>query len=114
MHIYLMDLTVFQWCSDKEIYNNFVKGLCSDPSEGWYDGQIGFLEKYAIPLATRSQIFFNCEFSCKIINLAQANLALWKEHGVDASLIMANGIKEGKGESHVLEKLYSLQDLDHA
>eukprot|EP00956_Cyclotella_meneghiniana_P023283 scaffold45025_cov74-Cyclotella_meneghiniana.AAC.4 len=98
----------------KEIYNNFLKGLCADPSEGWYEGQIGFLEKYAIPLATRSQIFLNCGFSSKIINLANTNLALWKEHGVEASLIMADGIKEGDGESHVLEKLFGLQHLDHA
>ena len=109
-----MFLTSIQWCSDKEIYNNFLKGLCADPSEGWYEGQIGFLEKYAIPLATRSQIFLNCGFSSKIINLANTNLALWKEHGVEASLIMADGIKEGDGESHVLEKLFGLQHLDHA
>jgi atrial natriuretic peptide receptor A len=92
----------------KEIHNNFSKGLCSDPSEGWFEGQIGFLEKYAIPLAIRSEIFLNQEFSHNLINLGRANLALWINGGVEASSIMADGVTNCENEDTVLQKLYAI------
>ena len=93
---------------DKEIHNNYSRGLCPNPKDGWFEGQIGFLEKYAIPLAMRAQLFLNQDFSELIINLGRANLALWKDHGVQASLIMANGIENGEDENKVLEMISSL------
>jgi hypothetical protein len=92
----------------KEIHNNYSRGLCPNPKDGWFEGQIGFLEKYAIPLAMRAQLFLNQDFSELIINLGRANLALWKDHGVQASLIMANGIENGEDENKVLEMISSL------
>ena len=106
-------LVVLSFCyefilTDKEIYNNFSKGLCSDPSEGWFEGQISFLEKYAIPLAIRSQVFLSQEFSQNIVNLGRANLALWINHGVEASSIMADGVTNCESEDRVLQKLYDI------
>ena len=98
----------FLFFTDKEIHNNFSKGLCSDPSEGWFEGQIGFLEKYAIPLAIRSEIFLNQEFSHNLINLGRANLALWINGGVEASSIMADGVTNCENEDTVLQKLYAI------
>jgi hypothetical protein len=94
--------------SDKEIYNNFSKGLCPNPKEGWFEGQIGFIEKYAISLATRSQIFFDQEFSNQLLSNTKANLDLWKNYGAEASLIMAKGVEDAEAESKVLESLYDL------
>eukprot|EP00804_Cyclotella_cryptica_P029732 CCRYP_015206-RA/>CCRYP_015206-RA protein AED:0.12 eAED:0.12 QI:301/0.92/0.93/1/0.85/0.8/15/353/1031 len=95
----------------KEIHENFTKGLCPDPSVGWYEGQIGFLEKYAIPLAIRSQIFFTKEFSQSLVDLGHANLICWKDHGIVASSIMVTGVKENENENLVLKRLYCLQNI---
>jgi hypothetical protein len=97
--------------SDKEIHENFTKGLCPDPSIGWFEGQIGFLENYAIPLAERSQRFFSEEFSHRLVCLGQANLACWKDHGFEASSIMLTGVHENESENSVLEKLYCLPNI---
>jgi hypothetical protein len=92
----------------KELHHNFTKGLCPDPSDGWSGGQIGFLEKYAIPLAKRSEVFFNKAFSENLINLGKTNLSLWKVHGSEASSIMAKGVQCNEAENEVLKKLYDL------
>jgi hypothetical protein len=88
-----------------------LKGLCPDPKEGWFEGQIGFLEKYAIPLSSRSQRFFHQEFADGIINLGRANLALWKVLGVEASSIMTKGVEDGESEEKVLGLLYALREI---
>lgn len=97
--------------ADQEIHSNYRRGLCPDPSEGWFEGQIGFLEKYAIPLATRAQVFFHQEFSDRLVGLGRANLALWKELGVQASSIMEQGVRSGENENEVLKNLYSLHQI---
>lgn len=88
-----------------------MKGRCPDPQEGWFEGQIGFLEKYAIPLASRSQEFFHQEFATDLVNLGRANLALWRILGVEASLIMTNGVENGDNEDKVLGTLYALHEI---
>jgi hypothetical protein len=38
----------------QEMYSAFLSGRCdNDPSEGWYQGEIGFFDHYIIPLAMK-------------------------------------------------------------
>ena len=53
-----------------------------DPSEGWYEGELGFFDYYIIPLAKKLK---ECGVfgvsSDEYLNYAQANRAEWETKG---------------------------------
>lgn len=102
---------VVHFNSDKELHVCFSKGQCEDPRDGWYQGQIGFLDKYVLPLAKRSQIYFEKEFSDAIVNNGLMNMQLWMKYGIRASAVMLEGIVNDTNESEVLLQLYELPSL---
>ena len=68
-----------------ECYQAFLNGRADkDPSEGWYEGELGFFDYYIIPLAKKLK---ECRVfgvsSDEFLNCAEANRAEWKEKGAD-------------------------------
>jgi len=94
----------------KEIMACYQKGLCPDPTDGWFKGEIGFFTFYIIPLAKRTQLFFDKEFGRMLVKGAKDNLILWKEHGEKAAELMAEGFKNGTSEASVLEQIRALPE----
>lgn len=107
-HTHFLLLPTF---TDKELYECYKKGLCGDPREGWFQGQVGFLDKYIIPLAKRSSIYFHQDFSESLVNNGLTNLAMWMAHGKQATDIMTNATDDNEKESGVLQRLYELPTL---
>lgn len=92
----------------KEIKSCHDRGLCDDPTNGWYDGQIWFLVNYVIPLATRFKTYFTSSFGHDLVKQAERNLHQWKIHGGQASKRMADAVIRGDGESKTLAEIYLL------
>jgi hypothetical protein len=71
----------------------FCEGrMKDDPCKFWYKGELGFLDKYVIPLATKLK---DCNIfgvsGEEYLNYAVRNRAEWKERGQE---IVENMIKE--------------------
>ncbi|KAL7552126.1 hypothetical protein ACHAWF_018244 [Thalassiosira exigua] len=98
----------------KEINDCFQRGFCADPLNGWYEGQIGFLEHYILPLASRSSIYFDEDFANALIENGNNNLELWKMYGQKATSLMvaATHTDESEPEDMTLVKLYGLPSLE--
>ncbi|KAL9184127.1 hypothetical protein ACHAXT_002213 [Thalassiosira profunda] len=94
----------------KEINDSFEKGLCDDPRGGWYQGQIGFIENYILPLAKRSGIYFE-SFGEELVENVVVNKEIWTKHGGEATEIMIAAVEGGDDESSVLLRLYELPSL---
>ena len=67
----------------REMYKAFKDGRAEkDPSEGWYEGELGFLDFYIIPLAKKLK---ECGVfgvaSDEYLNYAQANRLEWEKKG---------------------------------
>ena len=92
----------------KEIKSCHDRGLCDDPTNGWYDGQIWFLVNYVIPLATRFKTYFTSSFGHDLVKQAERNLHQWKIHGGQASKRMADAVIKGDDESKTLAEIYRL------
>jgi len=78
----------------KECMFRYEKDLTSDPSPGWYEGQVQFLINYVIPLAKRMEYIFDDidgMNSLKLSKNAEGNLKRWKEEGHVISAIFRNG-----------------------
>ena len=66
-----------------ELYSAYKSGRAStDPSEGWYKGEIGFFDFYIIPLAKKLE---SCGVfgvsSHEYLNYAQSNREEWVREG---------------------------------
>ena len=66
-----------------ECYRGYLEGrLEKDPSEGWYQGELGFFDYYVIPLAKKLK---DCEVfgvaSDEYLQYAEANRREWEEKG---------------------------------
>eukprot|EP00984_Skeletonema_dohrnii_P009306 scaffold3549_cov110-Skeletonema_dohrnii-CCMP3373.AAC.8 len=92
----------------KELMDCHRKKLCDNPRETWVQGQIAFFDKYIIPLAERCHTFFPDEFGDAIITNAMNNLKLWTMFGIQATNIMALGVRNDEREDAVLMELYGL------
>ncbi|CAB9509228.1 Receptor-type guanylate cyclase gcy [Seminavis robusta] len=71
-----------------EMYGAFLDGrLEKDPSEGWYQGEIGFFDFYIIPLAKKLETcgVFGVS-SDEYLNYAQQNRSEWVAKGEDIVL----------------------------
>jgi hypothetical protein len=97
--------------TDKEIHECFKKGLCADPREGWYQGQIVFTDKYVIPLSKRSRRFLQGGFSDKLLHNGLTNQNIWMKHGKLATEIISNAVEEDEEEFDVLQRLFELSAL---
>jgi hypothetical protein len=63
------------------MYNTYLAGrVDKDPSEGWYQGELGFFDFYIIPLTKKLR---DCGVfgvsSDEYLNYAQDNRAQWEE-----------------------------------
>lgn len=92
----------------KEIHECHRKKLCDNPRETWVQGQVAFFDKYIIPLAERCRTFFPEEFGESLISNAMNNLKLWTIFGVQATNMMALGVRNDEREDTVLMELYGL------
>lgn len=96
----------------KELNECFKKGFCGDPRDGWFEGQVGFIQHYILPLARRSEVYFDKPFADAPANNTLGNLQAWKQVGVRATAIMVNGgDDEEEAEEETLRKLYELPSL---
>ena len=97
----------------KELNDCFKRELLDDPRGGWFEGEIGFLNFYILPLARRSQIYFDEDFANDLVNNGLNNLNLWKRHGVRATAIMVAAADDSEEcEEETLRKLYELPSLE--
>jgi hypothetical protein len=78
-----------------EMYTAYLDGRSDcDPSKIWYDGEIGFFEKYIIPLATKLR-----DSGCygvsgdEFLSYATSNLEEWKLRGHEVVASMMEKIK---------------------
>ena len=66
-----------------ECYKAYVDGRADkDPSEGWYEGELGFFDFYIIPLAKKLKECGCFGVSCdEYLNYATANRKEWEAKG---------------------------------
>jgi len=68
-----------------ELYRSFKLGyIVDDPTDGWYEGQIGFFDNYVIPLAMKlreSGVFG--VLGDEYLTYAQLNRTEWEQKGLD-------------------------------
>ena len=62
-----------------ECVQNHTQGHGDDPRPGWYDGQIGFLEGYILPLAERCNALIP---QCELTKGTRRILRMWKRDGM--------------------------------
>lgn len=81
----------------RELYKAYREGRAvKNPSEFWYEGEIGFFDFYIIPLAKKLR---DCGVfgvtSDENLNYAMQNRALWVENGPS---IVADMLKRAEAE----------------
>jgi 3'5'-cyclic nucleotide phosphodiesterase/Adenylate and Guanylate cyclase catalytic domain len=86
----------------KEMYRAYREGRAEkDPSEFWYNGEIGFFDFYIIPLAKKLK---DCGVfgvsSDEYLNYAEQNLAEWKSKGEQVVQEMIRKVKDEYGEGN--------------
>mmetsp|Transcript_23696 Transcript_23696/g.49203 ORF Transcript_23696/g.49203 Transcript_23696/m.49203 type:complete len:103 (+) Transcript_23696:1176-1484(+) len=86
-----------------EVYKAYAQGRAEkDPSESWYQGEIGFLDFYVIPLAKKLK---DCGVfgvsSDEYLNYALMNRAEWERRG---RTIVAENVEIAKKEFRHLLK----------
>lgn len=92
----------------KEIHTCFKRGLCDDPKEGWYQGQMVFMDKYVIPLSKRSKRFLQSGFSEKLLRNGLTNRKIWMEQGKVATEIISKAVEADESEVDVIQRLIEL------
>lgn len=93
----------------KELHESWKKGYCEDPQVGWYQGQIGFIDNYILPLAKRSQAYVEKDFGDALVANVLRNRNRWVECGVKATEMMASGADlSAELENDVLARLSKL------
>lgn len=80
-----------------EMYKAFIEGRATkDPSEFWYQGELGFFDYYIIPLAQKLQ---ECGVfgvsSDEYLSYAQCNRQEWEKRGRSVVLEMVEAAKKG-------------------
>ncbi|CAJ1969922.1 unnamed protein product [Cylindrotheca closterium] len=77
-----------------ELRKAHAMGRGADPTDGWYNNQIGFLEAYLLPLARRLDDtgVFGTERGGIFANIVMANRERW---GVEGVSLTANVIRKG-------------------
>ena len=89
-------------CLFKEMYNAYCEGrLAKNPSEFWYNGEIGFFDNYIIPLAKKLKdcnVFGVSSDEC--LNYALQNREEWKNRGeqIIAEMMQEFGVREHQEE----------------
>jgi hypothetical protein len=80
----------------RECYQAYLDGRAeTDPTEGWYKGELGFFDFYIIPLAKKLK---DCGVfgvsSDEYLSYATANREEWEKRGEDMVAQMAANIKK--------------------
>ena len=83
----------------KECLDNFWAGHGDDPRPGWYNGQIGFIEGYILPLAERCSTLVP---HCELAEGARQIVCKWKESGeaFTAQLIQQSAVEDFERSSN--------------
>jgi class 3 adenylate cyclase len=81
-----------------ELYKAYIEGRAEkDPSEFWYEGEIGFFDFYIIPLAKKLK---DCGVfgvsSYEYLDYAERNRAEWKAKGQDVVESMVESVKRSQ------------------
>jgi class 3 adenylate cyclase len=81
-----------------EMYKAYVEGRAEkDPSECWYEGELGFFDFYIIPLAKKLK---DCGVfgvsSYEYLDYAERNRAEWKAKGQDVVESMVESVRRSK------------------
>jgi hypothetical protein len=84
----MQHFTVYQkWnmCLLTEMYDAYQSGRTStDPSDGWYEGELWFFDNYVIPLATKLRQCKEFGVSCdEFLDYAKDNRMEWELKGRD-------------------------------
>jgi hypothetical protein len=95
-HVYLK----WNQCLFQEMYRAYVEGRAEkDPSEGWYQGELGFFDFYIIPLAKKLK---ECGVfgvsSAEYLDYAEKNRKEWEERGQE---VVEELKKEVRGSSSI-------------
>jgi hypothetical protein len=109
---------VFQKWNERlfhEMYQAFLDGrLEKDPSEGWYQGEIGFFDFYIIPLAKKLETcgVFGVS-SLEYMSYAQANRQEWvlKGENIVKSYLVSYETKKAQIQSKCREQLVRAHNL---
>ncbi|KAL9181073.1 hypothetical protein ACHAXT_009878 [Thalassiosira profunda] len=105
-------LTYVKWNERlyKEMWAAFASGRAEkDPTEGWYEGEIGFFDGYIIPLATKLKecgVFGNA--GDEYLGNALRNKAEWIEKGEAIVAEFEAKIKRASAYSHTSTKTLSV------
>ena len=83
-----------------EMYKAYVEGRAeTDPTEGWYMGEIGFFDFYIIPLAEKlRECGAFCVSSDEYLDYARMNRNEWEKKGRDVVAGYVKKYKEVKGD----------------
>jgi hypothetical protein len=91
----------------KELYRSYTEGHSDkDPSEGWYEGEMGFFDYYILPLAKKlSDCGVFGVASHEYLNYAEQNRREWEAKGKS---VVAEFIKEIEAETFAKKAQKSL------
>ena len=85
----------------------------TDPSNNWYQGEIGFFDFYIIPLAKKLKDCGVFGVSCdEYLNYAQRNRALWIQKGQEIVANMVEQYRQDTDKKRASVKLDNIQDAD--
>jgi 3'5'-cyclic nucleotide phosphodiesterase len=84
----------------REMYSAFQEGrMGTNPSDFWYQGELGFFDNYIIPLARKLK---DCNVfgvsSDEYLNYAEQNRAEWEVRGQEIVAEMVNDVKRKEGK----------------
>ncbi len=95
----------------KELMDCHKAGLIPDPSTNWAMAQIGFLQNYVIPLASRCEIIFGEDIaSLNLVENATLNMGRWEVDGEAITAIFISSWERDESESDILENCITLEE----
>uniref|UniRef100_A0A7S2EGV0 guanylate cyclase n=1 Tax=Ditylum brightwellii TaxID=49249 RepID=A0A7S2EGV0_9STRA len=84
----------------EECFVNYLNERGIDPRNGWYEGQIRFLEKYVMPLATRCESLMH--LSCPLTTGVQSILGRWRLEGAEWTEQMIEELWRKKDSTEII------------
>lgn len=94
----------------KELMNGFVLNRGENPSVGWYENQIKFLDFYILPLAKNLGVMgvFEESVGGMFAKCVKSNLARWIEEGARATDLMIKEEQEERGGNSLAKQVETL------
>ena len=96
------------------MYKAYIEGRAEkDPSEGWYKGELGFLDYYVIPLARKLK---ECGVfgvsSDEYLQYALANRSEWERKGCEVVAELVASVKHLAKQKKKMNSIVRLQQED--